>query len=518
MKETIIRCFETTVAAHPNSDAVVDGLRVLTYAELNSKANYLANVLRTFDTGMQSKNIKSVHLLFDHGSDMIIAMLAVLKCGYCYVPLAPDFPQARTKDILTDSEPSVILTNNRNLDKCLKLKAALEGKIVIVNINNVEGYHVSDKNLEINIAPDQLAYVLYTSGSTGMPKGVMQNQQNILHFVRSYSSNLKISKDDKLTGLSSYTFDASVMSIYGALINGASLHLYNLKEHCLTDLKDWLQENQITIYHSTPTIYRYFIETLSGFDCLDSIRLVVLGGEVMLKSDVELYKKYFSDKAFLINGLGPSESTVTLQYFIDKKITISSATVPVGYPVAETEVFILNKAGEVIHNEEVGELIICSDHLALGYLNLPEKSNQVFLSNLSFTERRAYKTGDLCRRLENGALEFIGRSDFQVKIRGHRVELNEIEYALDKIQEIKKSVVTTYIKEGELIIIAHYTLKESMNLNDSQLKQKSRELMPEYMIPSHFVYQREFPCTLTGKIDRKKLDRKNEILFDPCFI
>ncbi len=432
VEQTIINRFERIAIENPTALAVQDKNSVLTYSELYNQVNCLANYIQRSHTFSGDKKIKSIHLFFEHGIDMVVGMLASLKLGCCYIPISPDYPIDRINFILEDSCRDLILTNDNNRKKARTIKVFYNKDISIVNINKVEsnGSSAIDLN-KAKTLPTDLAYILYTSGSTGKPKGVMQNNRNVLHFIRAYTNNLCITKNDNLTGFSSYTFDSAVMSIYGALLNGASLNLYDIKNEGIFGIKDWLISKKISIFHSTPTVYRYFINTLDNSDVINNIRLVVMGGEAVLKSDVESYRKHFSDDTVFINGLGPTESTVTLQYFISKQSEINTATVPVGYPVQETKVFVVDKDKNEVEIGEVGELVFSSDYLALGYLNLPEKTNEVFsdISNLSNT--RVYYTGDLGKKMKNGCFEFVGRSDFQVKIRGHRIELNEVEYALD---------------------------------------------------------------------------------------
>jgi len=195
---------------------------------LNRKVNELAQVLRDTNNTIQTKKINSVHLFFDYETDMIVGMLSVLKLGYCYVPLATHDPIERLNFILEDSEGSIILTNNTKLTQALAIKDYYQGDLLILNISKVQPIEQFKYSKKLSIAPSQLAYILYTSGSTGKPKGVMQNHRNVMHFIRNYTNNLRISVDDNLTGFSSYTFDSSIMSIYGALLNGSIRMLFLL--------------------------------------------------------------------------------------------------------------------------------------------------------------------------------------------------------------------------------------------------------------------------------------------------
>src|SRR5712692_4475521 len=243
---------------------------------------------------------------------MIAAMLGALKAGKTYVPLDPNYPEERLAYIIEHSQASVLLTNNENITLARLLSASG------VRLINIDRLNSGDRQFDLPVvSADRLAYILYTSGSTGQPKGVMQNHRNLLHFIRVYTNNLHIDSNDRLTLLSSYCFDASVMDIYGALLNGATLFPIDIREDGFNRLRETLRDDQITIYHSTPTVYRYFLSEMKDRGEFPRLRLVILGGEEVTRHDVELFKQNFSDDCLLVNGLGPTESTVSLQYFIN---------------------------------------------------------------------------------------------------------------------------------------------------------------------------------------------------------
>lgn len=513
IEQSLVQRFEKQVYNCPSSIAIAAENDILTYEQLNQIANNVALSILNEKDALLKKNLKTIHLLFEHGSSMVIGILSVLKAGCIYVPLDPNFPNDRINFILEDSECTVILTNNKNIRKARVLKSSFKKQSpVIINIDNIRIVNIP--NIDAYSKPLDLAYILYTSGSTGKPKGVIQNHRNVLHFIRNYTNNLHISSNDKLTIFSAYTFDAAVMDIYGALLNGASLHIYDIRNQGLSKLSNWLKCSKISIFHSTPTVYRYFINSLKPNEYIKDVRLIVLGGESVLKGDLESFKKHFIEDCLLINGLGPTESTITLQYFATKNTNVHSASVPVGYPVEDTYVYIINKKGQECDINEIGELVFKSDHLALGYLNLPEKTNQVFYNDFVLGSGRIYRTGDLGKRLEDGCIEFFGRRDFQVKVRGYRIELNEVESKIDEIEGIKKSVITVHQRDTENFLVAYYTTVENYYLATKTLKELAHEKLPEYMIPSFFVYVSEFPHTNTGKIDRKRLTDHNTTLIE----
>jgi len=493
---TIFRQFEVTAQKLPNNIALVGERKQLTYSELYDSVISLTSHLDV-ESGF-------IYLLFEHDISMIIAMLSALRMTKAYIPLDPEHPIDRSEYIIHDSKGSVILTNNQNVKLANQLANTADNEIKIVNIDTIKesADAISPK---IGKGTD-LAYVLYTSGSTGKPKGVIQNNENVLYYISNYSKNLMITENDRLTLFSTYSFDASVMGIYGALLNGAMLYPYKIKKAgAIDNLKHWIYDNKITIYHSVPTLFRYFASKIENdMHLLSNVRLVVMGGEATLVNDVELYKKCFPDNCIFINGLGPTESTVTLQYFIDKNTEINTATVPVGTPIKDMNVYLLDEDNNEVGINEIGELVYSNKHLALGYLNRQEETDKAFIVDPIKKQGRAFKTGDLAKRNEDGLIEFQGRNDFQIKIRGYRIELNEIESVLDRHPSISKSIIMPLkTDKSEPQIIAYYSLIGKEKVSESNLKKHLKESLPEYMIPSYFYHLEELPLTPTGKVDRK---------------
>ncbi len=506
--QTLVGRFAEQVVRYGTKTAVVarDGSS-LTYNQLNWRANQLANwLLSISDRSDSISSSQIIPLLLGHDLQMVIGVFSVLKTGKCYLPLDPAYPEERLLQMINNSGARFILTDHLNsrLARTLVRKSATQMTILICEEVPAE---ISQANPDLEIEPDQLAYILYTSGSTGKPKGVMQNQRNILHFIRNYTNNLGIQPDDRLTLFSSYSFDAAVMDLYGALLNGATLYLYNIKaESGLTKLAHWLEVNQITIYHSIPTVFRYFVKSLTGDEDLSTVRMIVLGGEAVFRSDLEAYKRHFSDQTVFINGLGPTESTVTLQYFATKDTELSRDRVPVGYPIDDTEVLILNQDGEETLVYQIGELVFKSPYLALGYWLNPAETVRVFSKK---DTARLYYSGDLGRYLPDGMVEFVGRKDSQIKIRGYRIEIAEIEAALMGIGGVKEGVVIAFKDDAgeeqgwENYLTAFYTVHADQQLNPQTVKNALRSKLPGYMIPQYCICLSEMPVTSTGKIDRQ---------------
>jgi amino acid adenylation domain-containing protein len=465
-----------------------------TYDALNRTANRAAKrVLALCESGEDR-----IGLLFEHGAQMIAAIFAVLKAGKTYVPLDPSLPAKRISYMLEDSQVTTILTNNTNLAQA---KLLCKNTMQIFNIDDIDSSTFAD-NVNLTISPDAVAYILYTSGSTGYPKGVMQIHRNVLHHIRNYVNGLHISNSDRLTLFSNYSFDAAMMDIMGALLNGATLCPMDIKEKSLLCLSEWLIKKKITIYHSTPTVYRYLVNSLVEQEKFPKIRMIVLGGEEVYKKDVDMYKQHFTPECVFVNTYGPTESTVVSQYFLKPRTKIVRNTVPIGYPLDNTEVLLLDKTGEVA--ELYGEIAIKSDHVSIGYWQKPEMMRDVLLSDPYGGNGWIYRTGDMGRLLPDGSIEFKGRKDLQVKIRGFRVELGEIESALSSHEAVKECVVTTFNDgQGNNELIAYIVYNES--ISSLSLRRYLRIALPDYMIPSRFIQLDAIPLIHNGKTDYASL-------------
>ncbi|GGA46179.1 hypothetical protein CYANOKiyG1_65170 [Okeania sp. KiyG1] len=486
--------FAQQVRQYPQNLAIKTPNYQWTYTELERKAEGVAGIVLNKCGGAQQR----IALLLEHDAPAIAAILGVLKAGKTYVPLDPSYPRERLAYILEDSQATAIATNNRNRELAVEL---CPEAITIINIDKED---VTDDGsvMKPEISPDQLAYILYTSGSTGVPKGVMQNHRNVLHFIRNYTNNLKITSSDKLTLLSSISFDAAIMDIFAALLNGATLYPFDIKSEGLVPLPTYLQQSGITIYHSTPTVFRHLESHLTVAQKLPQMRLIVLGGEEVTPQDVQIYQQYFGGDCILVNGLGPTESTVTLQYFIDRQTEVGHR-VPVGYPIEETEIILFDDNGQV--TDFYGEIGIRSPYIALGYWRQPQRTDKVFIADPEGGNKRIYRTGDIGRLGPDGGIEFLGRKDFQVKLRGYRIELGEIEAVLAQHPQVKEAVVIALEDNpGNKRLVTYVVAKGSQPVM-SELRSFAKSKLPDYMIPAAFVILESLPLTPNGKVNRHAL-------------
>ncbi len=494
IEQSIQERFKKQVAKYAQNIAVKTKKNQITYSELDIVSNKVASeILRLCGTAHET-----IALLFGHDISMIIGVLGALKAGKTYIPLDPTYPEQRVKFMLKDSEASALVTDTENLSLA---SALAQNDLPLIRTDNLAD--VENCSVYPQTSADSFAYILYTSGSTGEPKGVMQSHRNVLHHIQQYTNNLHISFLDRLTLFSSYSFDAAIMDIFGALLNGATLYPIDVKTDGLDFVPNFLSENSITIYHSTPTLYRSFISLLEN-EIFHGIRLVVLGGEAVFKRDVDLYRKHFPSDCIFVNGLGPTESTISLQYFVDHKTEISRIAVPVGYPVDDTDVLLLNTDGE--DNFVFGEIAVRSSYIALGYWNRQQLTKKSFLPDPAGVSGRVYRTGDMGRLLPDGSIEFVGRRDAQVKIRGFRIELGEIENILIQYSGVETAVVVAREDvPGSSYLAAYLVNKAGVSVNVDDLRRYLKVKLPKYMIPDSFTFLDTLPLTPTGKVDRRTL-------------
>jgi amino acid adenylation domain-containing protein len=486
--------FEEQVEKTPDSIAVVFEKEELTYRELNIRANCLANYL----VKNGSKEGERIAICISRGLDLITSLLAVSKSGATYVPLDPIYPKARIALILEDASPLIMLSESSMLDNLPETSAQ------VVLLDKGSGYSgESGENLSFG-NPGNIAYILYTSGSTGKPKGVQITQSAVVNTVTSMSRSLEFVSDDVLLAGTTISFDIAELEMYMPLFYGAKLVIATSETSVNVDLlKIKLEESAATFYQATPTSFRMLM--LSEWKGKKDLK-VLSGGEALTK---ELAGSLLSCCKAVWNGYGPTETAI---YSTVRKITkedcIGDGYVPIGRPIANTKVYVLNDRLLPVPIGIKGELYIGGIGVSPGYLNLPGMTNERFIPD-PFDQKdhsRMYKTGDFVYYFPDGNLVFQNRADTQVKIRGFRIETGEIESLISTFGGIKENVVIAREdSQGEKILVAYCVPANEAIYDEAELRQFLKQKLPEYMIPSAIVSMEKLPMTANKKIDRKAL-------------
>jgi len=474
----------------------------VTYKELHRQVIRIAKEIEE-DYG------QSVALLFDVGSSMISAVLGTLVSGNAYTPLDPLYPDLRLKFMLRDADAKIILCDNTNQTLAFDLRDSMTG-IRVINVESFFGEDNANHFLEpVEFRDNDNAYILYTSGSTGNPKGVMQLRKNVQHFIRAYSKKLGITHNDVISLIPNYCFDAAVMDIFTALLNGATLSVFPLRDaDAIANGIEWLRSEKVTVFHSTPSVFREFFATREEDEYMPHVRLVVLGGEPARYTDLKIFKRNFvPGNSRLINGLGPTESTVTLQFVMDHASPDSEneGFLPVGFPVEETEVFIVDEKRMPLPDGSIGELALKSKYVSPGYWNNPTLTKK---NHTQEGDVITYYSGDVGRKMPSGEFHFISRKDDQVKLRGIRIELGEIENTVTDHEGVLNAVA--FVENENLVCcvqVQNELMRESKNIAkiESSIREHLRQRLPQAMVPRQIYVMDNFPKTASLKLDRRKL-------------
>jgi amino acid adenylation domain-containing protein len=427
-------------------------------------------------------------------------MLGISKSGNAYVPLDPEYPTRRLSHIVSDAAIGLLLTNTANLEKSRTFQS---GGLEIVNLDEPAPIEPGEASRR-PIKGEDIVCLLYTSGSTGEPKGVVQSAQHILHVVRNYTNKICLASTDRVLVVGSLSHVAAMTDIWAGLLNGAVLCPFDVRTQGVEALVGWLCSERITVYHSVPTLYRLVIDALPSKASF--VRAVVLGGEEVWKQDIDRFRRCFAPDSIFVNMYGSTESTVSAMYIVDQDMQVEADRVPVGYAVGDNEIVLLDETGRQALVS--GEITVRSPFIPEGYWQKPEASAAAFLSDAAGI---VYRTGDQGRFLADGSLLVLGRNDTQVKVRGFRVETGEVETALKRHPNVKEAVVKAWPdanggkRLGALIV---------PNPVDEQPTVRSittflRPVLPAYMVPEAFRFMETLPRTPTGKIDFRSLPEPN---------
>ncbi|HEY7220663.1 MAG TPA: non-ribosomal peptide synthetase [Candidatus Binatia bacterium] len=480
----------------------------ITYRSLKTAADRIAHAV--WERLGDGNN--PVAILLSDTRDTIAAIFGVLKAGKIYLPLDITLPYPRLRYLLEDSRAGLLLADTRTVDLSGKL---LEDRSVqILDIDHLANAK-TPAELPLTITPDRLAAILYTSGSTARPKGVVHNHRALLHVAMRCTNTQRVTPDDHLALFRTFTVIGGTTHSMTSLLNGACLFPLDLKQHGILNLLDWLRSHRITLCSLLPKLIRTLGEISADVEPLPALRRVYLAGEPVFKTDVEICRKFFSRACVLVNSFGATEAPMAVQYEIDQQTKIAGDLVPVGYPLADIKVSLRDDRGEALQDGSPGEIVLHSRYLAVGYWNDPQLTMAKFPPSSDASEERLYLTGDLGRFLPDGRLLHMGRKDDIVKIRGYRVSPMEIEAALMDHPRVKEvAVIACGEEQADQFLAAYIVPMDGARPELRDLIVFLQNRLPDFMIPARFVFMNELP-QVNNKIDRKALPRITPARHDP---
>ncbi len=484
--------FERQVERTPDNIALVYKGQTMTYRELNEKANQLAHYL--LKKGVKAEQLVGISL--DRSFDLLITMYGILKTGAAYVPLDPSYPPDRLSYMIEDSGLKVIVTQQRFTDIFIDLPV----KTVTIDEHWPHIAAESRENPALKLSSQNLCYVIYTSGSTGWPKGVQVQHNTVIILAYNYIHRFKLNENKRLIQYFSYSFDGSVGDFFMGFFAGASLYLVDKKE-ALPDsgLIDLLRDAKITTAILPPSLL-----SVLPAEQFPELTMLASGGDVC---SPELARKWASATRKYYNAYGPTETTVCATWYLTNRLPKEAAIVPIGKPIPHYRTYILDKHLNPLPIGVAGEMFICGKGITRGYLNKSDLTAEKFLPDLFSKEpgARMYASGDLCRYLPDGNIEFLGRIDQQVKIRGFRIEPGEIEAALLDHPAINEAVVLAKGPAGNKQLAAYLVTAKEEEINIGDIRAFLKNRLPEYMIPAYFMFLDKMPLTGADKLDKKQL-------------
>lgn len=481
--------FSKQASVSPTATAIEFGDLKISYQDLSKKVNQTAN----YFVGQGLSPGQFVAVAMDRNPDLIVSLLAILQCGAAYLPLDPKFPSERLEFMLEDSQASFLLTT-KTISESLPKKL----KTILIEDILVSLVQYPDTSAGNSVTPKAVAYIIYTSGSTGKPKGVTVTHKNLVNFLFSMATEPGINAKDKLLSITTISFDIAGLELFLPLIKGAAVVLADYETTRDGQLLfNLLQKKEITILQATPTTWQLLLD--SGWNSPLALKALCGGEALPLNLSKELLLRCDS----LWNMYGPTETTI---WSAVKQITAEDKVITIGFPIANTQIYLLDEKLQIVEQGEIGEIVIGGDGVAEGYWKRPELTAEKFIVNPFYTvsDSILYRTGDLGKLLPNGELQCLGRIDHQVKLRGHRIELGEIEATLNTISGIKQSAVILSRHFGNEDKLVAY-LKSEKQQDEEEITETLSKVLPEISIPSKYIWVDEFPITPNGKIDKKNL-------------
>jgi len=509
-EQTIAELFDIQVNRYPLKPAVSSGGRSLNYSELAGKSRSVASALERVKVAENSQ----VAILAKDQCNFVAAMLGVIRAGGCYLPIDPAFAEERNVKILNDSNATVILAERSQLDIAKRMQSGWQ-RIVILE----EAEDFPDDAVDFG-KPGNFACLIYTSGSTGQPKGVIQSQRNLLQVVRRYSDSLCLGAGDRVALLSSCSVTASVGTILGTILNGATLCGCAALDMGLNRIADWIDSQGITIYRSVPSLFRELMSSIPVERKFASVQIVRIGGDSLYRQDWDLFRKHFATDCVLVNFYGCSEISTVSRFYMDSASQLSEGVLPVGYPLEGVEIAVVSDEGSwhrvaPRHVQEgsipiSGEIVIRSKYVALGYWNkdLGDISSSWQCSE---DQDKIYRTGDFGSLRASHGLVHLGREDSQVKVAGFRIEIAEVEACLRNHVAVRDAaVVAITLGDVERDLVGFVVLGEEPSGIDVDVRSYVSERLPSHMVPSEVLIVDKIPRTRNDKVDRSALVKIRE--------
>ena len=490
----ILHHFSQRVEKRPQAIAINDGSRTLSYQALFDASLAVATTLNERLGSASPDQPQAIGLLIDHSADALIGMLACVFAGRCYVPLDPSFPRKRLQQTLKQAAVKCVLTQSHHLNFAQELVSLETSVLALESIDYNSTANVSKIDMA-ELDPSLPAYLLYTSGSTGEPKGVWHDQHSLLRSANHYQKDLKVTPTDQIALVLPLQYTPSVFCVFGGLLAGATVCLFDLRQRSIESMLPWLQQTQITLLYATPTIFRRYMHFVDSNADLGHLRSVQLAGEPLYRSDLNQYFARFAEHFSLYNGMGTTETSCLTRYFITSLDDFTGDVVPIGKPYDDVTIEILTDDTQ----SKNGEMRVQGNYLARGYWRNEALTEQSFTYDPA-TGKRHYVTGDIISRDGNGNYIYHGRRDSQVKIQGQRVELAEIESALLNLNGVQEAIVL-FDKNMQPPLRAFITPAQTLD----PIRHELSQTLPFFMVPASLTALDSLPTNTSGKLDRAKL-------------
>lgn len=488
--------FDDIAKLFPDRPAVSDKNHSLTYAELQKESNKLAYQIQQ----LLGKGKGNIALLIENNVYQIIAILGILKAGRSYVALDTTFPDDRNISILEDAECKILISTSGHK----KVTENIGRNRFLLRADELSENQASEEAAD-EVSPTDNAITLYTSGSTGKPKGVLQSHRNMVHFIKRMSEEHAMLPGDKVAYFFSVGFSAHALPLLGALLNGCELKTYNFKSGNFYAYSQWLRNSKISFVMMIPSFMRHFLAVQEKSDRYPDIRLLYSGGETLYRSDVEKARKVFSPETIMINIYASTEAYIMRSFTMRYNTSIKSNIVPIGYPVQDMKINLVDKNGKSTEGNSIGEIILESEYLTEGYHNRPELQAQDF-KIASDGKTRIFNTSDIAYKLEGDCMVHVGRRDSVIKLRGNRIDFGEIINILLSGNNIKEATCALKINpQGVDHIIAYIVAVEGTEPDMELMQALLVRMLPGYMIPTQIITLEELPKSNVGKIDVQAL-------------